>query len=346
VEHIGIDVHKKESQLCILLETGERLECRIRTDRERFAQVLGGRTRARIVLEASTESEWVARCLEALGHDVIVADPNFAPMYATRSRRVKTDLRDARALAEACQLGAYRRAHRTSDGQRTVRAQLAVRDALVRTRTRYIALVRALLRSEGLRVPGLGSADSFPARVAALAVPAALAQDIAPVVTLLDQLTVAIRTADRGFAQHATADPIVQHLTTVPGVGPITAAAFRAAVDDVTRFRDAHQIAAYFGVVPRERSSGECHHRGRITKSGNGRVRWLLIEAAWRVRRSTTPDAAALRTWAARIAARRGHRIATVALARRLAGILFAVWRDDTVFAAAKLRRPTPAQAA
>ena len=346
MEHIGIDVHKKESQLCILLETGERLECRIRTDRARFTQVLGSRATARIVLEASTESEWVARCLEALGHEVIVADPNFAPMYATRSRRVKTDVRDARALAEACQLGAYRRAHRTSDGQRTVRAQLAVRDALVRTRTRNIALVRALIRSEGLRVPGLGSAGSFPARVAALAVPAALAQDIAPVVTLLEQLTGAIRTADRGFAQHATADPIVQLLTTVPGVGPITAAAFRAALDDVTRFRDAHQVAAYFGVVPRERSSGEGHHRGRITKSGNGRVRWLLIEAAWRVRRSTTPDAAALRTWAARIAARRGHRIATVALARRLAGILFAVWRDNTVFAAAKLRRPTPAQAA
>ena len=162
MEHIGIDVHKKESQICILLETGERLECRIRTDRERFAQVLGGRTRARIVLEASTESEWVARCLEALGHEVIVADPNFAPMYATRSRRVKTDLRDARALAEACQLGAYRRAHRTSDGQRTVRAQLAVRDALVRTRTRYIALVRALIRSEGCGYRGSGARAAFP----------------------------------------------------------------------------------------------------------------------------------------------------------------------------------------
>ena len=81
------------------------------------------------------ESEWVARCLEALGHDVIVADPNFAPMYAYRSRKVKTDRRDARALAEACVLGAYRRAHRLSDEQRHVRGRLLTREALVRTRS-------------------------------------------------------------------------------------------------------------------------------------------------------------------------------------------------------------------
>jgi len=80
--------------------------------------VLGERPRARIVLEASTESEWVARCLEGLGHEVSVADPNFAPMYATRTRKGKTDRRDARALADACLLGAYRLAHRLSDPQR------------------------------------------------------------------------------------------------------------------------------------------------------------------------------------------------------------------------------------
>ena len=107
-----------------------------RTQRERLAELLGKRPKARVLLESSTESEWVARCLEELGHEVVVADPNFAPMYATRSRRVKTDKRDARTLAEACKLGAYRPAHRTSDERRHLRAQLAVREALVRTRTR------------------------------------------------------------------------------------------------------------------------------------------------------------------------------------------------------------------
>ncbi len=97
MDHIGMDVHKKASQICILTEEGELIERRVRTEPPRFAAVLGERSRARILIEASTDSEWVARCLEALGHEVIVADPNFAPMYATRTRTVKTDRRDARA---------------------------------------------------------------------------------------------------------------------------------------------------------------------------------------------------------------------------------------------------------
>ena len=173
MDHIGIDVHKRESQIYILAEGGEVVEQRIRTEPERFAAVLGGRPRARILIEASTDSEWVARCLEALGHEVIVADPNFAPMYATRSRKVKTDRRDARALAEACLLGAYRPAHRLSDPQRHVRGRLGVRDALVHTRTRYISVIRALLRQHGYRVPS-GSADSFLDRVRRLPLPGRL----------------------------------------------------------------------------------------------------------------------------------------------------------------------------
>src|SRR5712692_901459 len=102
--------------------------------------------------------------LEGLGREVIVADPNFAPMYATRTRKVKTDRRDARALADANLLGAYRPAHRLSDAQRHVRGRLGVRDALVHARTRYISVIRALLRQHGYRVPS-GSADSFSDRV-------------------------------------------------------------------------------------------------------------------------------------------------------------------------------------
>src|SRR6266446_3102874 len=95
MDHIGIDVHKKESQICILAEGGELIERRIPTQPRRFAEELGARPHARILLESSTESEWVARCLEGLDHEVVVADPNFAPMYATRTRKVKTDRRDA-----------------------------------------------------------------------------------------------------------------------------------------------------------------------------------------------------------------------------------------------------------
>jgi transposase len=110
---------------------------------EKVAELLGKRPKARVLLEASTESEWVARCLEELGHEVVVADPNFASMYATRSRRIKTGKRDARTLAEANRLGAYRPAHRISNEQRQVRAQVATREVLVRTRTRLTNQVSA-----------------------------------------------------------------------------------------------------------------------------------------------------------------------------------------------------------
>lgn len=329
MEHSGIDVHKKQSQVCILTAEGELLERRIPTTPAAFAALLGDRAPAKVLLEASTESEWVARCLERLGHTVIVADPNFAPMYATRSRRVKTDVRDARALTEACLLGAYRPAHRLSDAQRHVRARLAVRDALVRTRSRYIALLRALLRQRGWRVRS-GKAESIAPRVLELRLPGCLLSEVAPLLAVLRHVNAQLAYSDGAIAASTRGDLRVQRLQTVPYIGPVTAAAFVAALDEVTRFRHAHQVEAYLGLVPRELSSGETQRRGRITKTGNVRVRWLLVQAALSLRRSRDPRTTALAMWANRIAARRGKHIATVALARRLAGILYAMLRDGT----------------
>jgi len=112
----------------------------------------------------------------------------------------------------------------------------------------------------------------------------------------------------------------------------VTAAAFVATIDDVQRFPHAHQLEAYLGLVPREYSSGDTQRRGPITKAGSGRTRWLLIQAAVSILRRRPPETEALRAWALRIAARRGKHVAVVALARRLAGILYALLRDGTVF--------------
>lgn len=106
-----------------------------------------------------------------------------------------------------------------------------------------------------------------------------------------------------------------------------------ASIDDVGRFATAHQLEAYLGLVPTEWSSGERQRRGRITKAGNRRLRSLLVESALTLRTNVRrPEAAGLQAWAARIAARQGRRVATVALARRLAGVLYALWRDGTTF--------------
>jgi transposase len=347
VTYIGMDVHKQETQVCIEDADGAVvLEQRIRTTRERFTAALGGRPRARILLEAATESEWVAQHLEGLGHEVIVADPNYAAMYATRSRRVKTDRGDARTLADACRLSAYRTAHRTSAAQRTVRAELAVREALVRTRTRYLSVIRAVLRREGIRVPS-GSAAAFLGRLQQIVVPPAQAAVVAPLIELLVPLNAAIAAADAGVARRVAADPVARRLATTPGVGPVTAVAFVATLDDVTRFARPGQVAAYLGLVPREHSSGERQRRGAVTKAGNTRLRWLLVQAAWGVWRDHHAASQPLRTWAAALAARRGKGIAGVALARRLAGILFALWRDGTTFDPVRVgRRPHVSAAA
>lgn len=331
MEHIGIDVHKTESQICILTEEGEILEARIQTRRERFEPVLGSRPRARVLIEASTESEWVARCLEELGHEVIVADPNFAPMYATRSRRIKTDRRDAQALMDACRLGAYHATHRPSDLQRRVRAELVVRDALVRTRVRYVALIRALLRQHGVRVRS-GYPPTFGRRAAEAPMSNELRATVGPLLELLEPVNAKIAEADRVIADRAKGDPVVQRLRTVPGVGAVTAVAFVATLDRVDRFDRAHDVESYLGLVPREQSSGEHCSRGRISKTGSPRMRWLLMEAAWCLLQQRRTDLEPLQRWAAKIAMRRGKKIAAVALARRLAGILYALWRDGTTF--------------
>lgn len=332
MDFIGFDLGKVSSQVCIITADGELIERRIKTDHEHIFELLGTRPPARILIESSTESEWVARYLEELGHDVVVADPSFAAMYATRSRKVKTDKRDARTLAEACRLGAYRPAHRTSDRQRHVRAQLAVREAMVRTRSRYIALISTLLRRDGLRIHNSGYTPSFLKRLSTVEMSAALHEEVAPPVALLRSLNEQIKRADEQLAKLVKEDEVVARLCTVPGVGPVTATSFVSTLDEAARFAGAKQARAYLGLVPSERSSGERQQRGHISKAGPGRARHMLVEAAWTIIRRRSPTNSALHEWATGIAARRGSRVAAIALARKLAGILYAMWRDGTNF--------------
>jgi transposase len=338
MDYIGIDLHKESSQVCILTEDGELIERRIKTDKAAFRKLLADRPSARILVEASTESEWVASYLEALGHEVIVADPNFAPMYATRDKRIKTDKRDARTLCEACKLGAYRPAHRTSDRQRDVRAHLIVRDTLVRTRSKYISLIGALARREGLRVKR-GPSPSFASRVAQAELPAHMRAQVEPLLLLLETLNEQIKKADQHLAEIVKEDAVVRRLCSVPGVGPVIATTFAATLDDASRFQKAKHVRSYLGLVPREYSSGERQCRGRISKAGNNRARSLMVEAAWALLRWKTEKNRVLHEWTQRIAQRRGKAIAAVALARKLAGILFAIWRDGTEYDQRRLRR-------
>ena len=189
---VGIDLH---TTICILSEDGELTERRIKSTRAAFDEVFAARPRARIPVEASTGSEWVAQHLEGLGHEVIVADPNFAPMYATRDKKIETDKRDARALCEACRLGAYPPAHRTSERQRKMRAQLLVGSTLVRTRSQYVSLIGTLARREGCRIAA-GGADNFVKRAEVANRPAHVMAAIAPLFVSLKMLNRQLGEAD------------------------------------------------------------------------------------------------------------------------------------------------------
>lgn len=331
MDHVGIDLHKRDSQICWLTEAGEIREQRIRTTRARFTEVFGGQTPAQILLEASTESEWVATHLESLGHTVVVADPGYAPMYPRRGRRQKNDRRDALALATASRAGTYRAIHRVSAAQRAVRQVLVGRDALVGARTKLISVVRGLTRGGGVRVPSC-SADGFVSQVEALPLPEPLATTVAPLLEAMTTLTAGIAASEAHLRDLTAADPRVRALQSAPSVGPITAAAFVATLDEAGRFRDAGQVTGYLGLVPRDRSSGDGHRSGRITKAGSRRMRWLLVQAAWRLLRMRGAAAQPLRRWGEAVMARRGKGIAVVALARRLARILYALLRDGTTF--------------
>jgi transposase len=338
MEYGAIDLHTQESEIRIVTEDGTVvLERRIPTRPERLRTVFEGRTPLRVLLESGTESEWVAQLLETLGHTVVVADPNYLPMYGARTRRIKTDRRDVAALAEANRRELFRPAHRVSAAQRAVRQQLHVRAALLQMRTQAINVVRTQIRSTGHRL-GAGQAETFARRVRAAALPSALLAQVGPLLTMLDALAPTIAAFDADVRTRAAADPTTQNLMTAPGVGPITALAYRASLDTVTRFRDAGAATAYLGLVPREMSSGERQRKGGITKAGPRQTRATLVQASWVIWRTPRGPAAALHTWVHQLAQRRGKLVAVVALARRLARILFAMWRDDRPFEAARVR--------
>jgi transposase len=326
----AIDLHMRMSQIRILDAAGVvQRDQRVPTSRERLTDAFASHGPMRILLETGTESEWVAQALEAAGHEVIVADPNYAPMYGETTRRIKTDRRDVAALAEANRRGWYRAAHRTSAPQRVTKQILRSRRLLVQMRTGAVSLLRALLRQDGYRL-GAGSCETVPARVARLALDDGLVETLAPLCRQIATLTTEIHALDARLQTRTASDAIVTRLRTVPGIGLIVATTFRAFVDRHERFAHAGQVSAAIGVVPREDSSAERRHRGHITKAGPRELRSLLVQAAWVCWRH--PGSASLRAWADRLAARRGKRIAVVALARRLSRILFAIWRDGTTF--------------
>ena len=202
-----------------------------------------------------------------------------------------------------------------------------MREGLVECRTTIVNTVRGWIRAQARRLPS-GDVGTFPKRMRET-----IADRPAFVERLLisiEELTKQIDLADEELAAHAKADATCERLMSVPGVGPVTSMRFAATVDEIGRFANAHQLESYLGLVPGERSSGDRKRTTSITKAGSAKMRWALVQACWSARRWARGDP--MVQWAEEIERRRGKRIAIVALARKMAGILYAIWRDGTIY--------------
>jgi transposase len=323
VEHIAIDWGARESQICVRSADETILDSR----RVRTAQVgeyLARRPPSRVIVETCTQAFAIADQARALGHDPRVVPATLAPALGVGERRTKNDRRDAEALSRVSCRVDLQSVHIPSAESRRWKAICGARDSLIAARTQLINTVRAWLRSDGRHVRS--TPDKFHARVRT-AVPSR-PPHIDQVVIVLETLNQQICTADAQIRSLARGDEVCRRLMTAPGVGPVTAVRFRAALDEVSRFRSAHAVESYLGLVPGEHSTAASVHRLGITKAGAKRLRACLVQAAWAARRCK--QAPPIVRWSLEVEKRRGKNVAVVALARKLAGVLFAMWRDGT----------------
>jgi transposase len=326
---VALDVGARKISFCEVAD-GAVVKRRTVASLDALADVLGAECQpSRVAIEACREAWYLHARLTGWGNHVLLVD-------TTRSRQLgighgrKTDRIDAEILARAVEQNRIPEAHLLSPARRKLRGQLGIRQAVVETRAQYVTTIRGLIRASGAQIPPCDTRN-FVEKIRRTQIDDATRALVSPLVALLEQIEQQLALVEQQLERLCAAEPIIARLTTVPGVGMVIAAAFVSVVDDAHRFRDAHQVQAYIGLVPSEDSSGDRRRIGSITKRGNPYLRSLLVQAAWVTMGLRTSDDP-LRSWAKQVAARRGRRIAVVALARRLVGVLWAMWRRGTVY--------------
>ena len=288
-----------------------------------LASRLGPGTESAVVaFEACREGWHVHDKLREWGHDPRMLDTTRVRQMGVGQHGRKNDPIDAEAIAMALDAGRIAEAHVLSPERRVLRAQLSVRGALVETRAQYVTTIRGLARAAGVLLPTCDT-ENFVRKLDGLAMDEATRALVAPLVAMLVTLETELARVEHTLAALAEKDPVLQLCATVPGVGLIVAATFVSVIDDAKRFKNAHAVGAYLGLVPSESTTGGPHKRrlGAITKQGNRMARAMLIQASWTILRSrdrTDP----LKSWVEHLATKRHKRVAVVALARKLAGVV------------------------
>jgi transposase len=336
VHHIAIDLGSKHSQICVRAATGAIVDER-RISTERIGTFLQHAPRpARVIIETCTEAFQVADVARELCLEVRVVPATMVKTLGVGSRGVKTDRRDAQILSEVSTRIDLPSVHIPTAASRELKSRLKARDALIASRTQLINSVRAYLRARRVRVRGGAKGFGRKVQDTAAELPDFVQAEL-DCLSVIHQQTLEL---DKQLAAMAKQNETARRLMTIPGIGPVCAMSFLAIIDDVSRFKDAHALQSYLGVTPGESSSSERQHRTGITKAGPPSLRRYLTQAAWSIRLRSKYDPMAL--WAEKIALRRGTAKANIALVRKLAGVMFAVWRSGSVYNAAASTRALP----
>jgi transposase len=330
--YCGLDVSLKQTALCVVDGDGRvAREARLATDPEVISRFLQENELGceRIGLESGGTSSWLCLELRRLGHPAVCIDARHAAAALQAGFRNKNDRNDARGIAELMRVRTYREVWIKSQESQRRGMLLTARGTLHSQRVALENTIRGLLRLEGIHFPTRGSrfAEDVLERIGGCD---ALHPIIRPLLEARATIMRQILVLDRQIITTAQQDAVCRLLMTIPGVGAHTALSFKACVDDPARFRRSRTVGARFGLTPRQYSSGEVNITGRISKMGDRGMRRLLYVAANAM--MTSGHWSVLKAWAMRLAKARGARRAKVALARRLAVTMHAMWRAGEPF--------------
>jgi transposase len=329
----GLDVSLEETTICVVDDVGNIVrEARAASEPEALVAFFGacGMKMERVGLEACSLTAWLHAGLREAGLPAICIEARQAKA-AMGAMPNKTDRNDARGIAHIMRTGWYRAVHVKTPSCRAWRALLTARRMVLNKRRDVENGVRALLREAGLKV-GTPSRKMFAARVRELTaddqVLASLAESL---LSVIETMTQEANKLTKRVLDEVRIEPTCRRLMTVPGVGPLTALAFRATIDRPDRFRRSRDVGAHLGLTPRRYQSGETDVQGRISRCGDELARTALYEAAHSLLIRSTKWST-LRAWGMNIAKRRGMARARVAVARKLAVILHRMWSDGSEF--------------
>lgn len=343
VRYVGLDVHRDFCEVAILEQGVFVARGRVDTTPEALEVFAASLIiDDQVALEVTGNAWEIARILQAHVGRVIVVNPSDTGIAQARA---KTDRLDARALAKLLAIGELDAVWMPDERTQRLRRRLARRAQLVQTRASTKNEIHAVLMR---RLKGRPPASDLFGRkgrswLCALELPVEEQETVDACLRLIDFLDGEIAQVERVIAAQALQWPELRRLMTVPGVNMIVAATFLGAIGDIRRFPGARQLTAYLGLDPRVRQSGNGPTRhGKISKQGSAPVRKTLVEASW----STVRNPGPLRAFYQRVRARRGHQIAIVASARKLANLFWCLLTREQDYAygrpsltAVKLRR-------